>query len=169
MIDKIFLFLGDIEDFIPLIFREKVQFHRKFTVSMVHNGVFEVQKHPKRCNHPIIRSVCRFLAVAEKPVLLIIDNALFIMGSLCRYHPEKWGPFVLNDETGERLLFEKFLYLSRRIIPNIVLNLLNNDNVVYVTQKYSINETIKHVGEHEIKELIQKELYAAEEKRRLKR
>lgn len=95
--------------------------------------------------------------------------ALFIMGSLCRYHPEKWGPFVLNDETGERLLFEKFLYLSRRILPNIVLNLLNNDNVVYVTQKYSINETIKHVGEHEIKELIQKELYAAEEKRRLKR
>ena len=48
-------------------------------------------------------------------------------------------------------------------------NLLNNDNVVYVTQKYSINETIKHVGEHEIKELIQKELYVAEEKRRLKR
>lgn len=75
----------------------------------------------------------------------------------------KWGPFVLNDETGERLLFEKFLYLSRRILPNIVLNLLNNDNVVYVTQKYSINETIKHVGEHEIKELIQKELYVAEE------
>mgnify|MGYP000128661118 FL=1 len=103
------------------------------------------------------------------PPLFNMYAALFIMGSLCRYHPEKWGPFVLNDETGERLLFEKFLYLSRRIIPNIVLNLLNNDNVVYVTQKYSINETIKHVGEHEIKELIQKELYAAEEKRRLKR
>ena len=103
------------------------------------------------------------------PPLFNMYAALFIMGSLCRYHPEKWGPFVLNDETGERLLFEKFLYLSRRIIPNIVLNLLNNDNVVYVTQKYSINETIKHVGEHEIKELIQKELYVAEEKRRLKR
>lgn len=103
------------------------------------------------------------------PPLFNMYAALFIMGSLCRYHPEKWGPFVLNDETGERLLFEKFLYLSRRILPNIVLNLLNNDNVVYVTQKYSINETIKHVGEHEIKELIQKELYVAEEKRRLKR
>ena len=96
------------------------------------------------------------------PPLFNMYAALFIMGSLCRYHPEKWGPFVLNDETGERLLFEKFLYLSRRILPNIVLNLLNNDNVVYVTQKYSINETIKHVGEHEIKELIQKELYVAE-------
>ena len=82
MIDKIFLFLGDIEDFIPLIFREKVQFHRKFTVSMVHNGCFEVQKHPKGCNHAIIRIVCRFLAVEEKPVLLIIDNA-FLFYQTC--------------------------------------------------------------------------------------
>lgn len=103
------------------------------------------------------------------PPLFNMYAALFIMGSLCRYHPEKWGPFVLNDETGERLLFEKFLYLSRRIIPNIVLNLLCNEDVVYDTQKYSINEKIKHVGEHEIKELIQKELYATEEKRRLMR
>ncbi len=103
------------------------------------------------------------------PPLFNMYVSLFIMGSLCRYHPEKWGPFVLNDETGERLLFEKFLYLSRRIIPNIVLNLINNDSVVYVTQKYSINETIKHVGEHEIKELIQKELYEAERKYRLKK
>lgn len=103
------------------------------------------------------------------PPLFNMYVALFIMGSLCRYHPEKWGPFVLNDETGERLLFEKFLYFSRRIIPNMVLNVLNNDSMVYVTQRYSANETIKHVGEHEIKEIIQKELYAAEEKRRFKR
>ena len=51
----------------------------------------------------------------------------------------------------------------------VIIQKNGDDNVVYVTQKYSINETIKHVGEHEIKELIQKELYAAEEKRRLKR
>ena len=35
------------------------------------------------------------------PPLFNMYAALFIMGSLCRYHPEKWGPFVLNDETGE--------------------------------------------------------------------
>ena len=57
------------------------------------------------------------------PVILF----LFIMGSLCRYHPEIWGPFVLNDETGERLLFEKFIYYSRRIIiPNIVACAFSN-------------------------------------------
>lgn len=100
------------------------------------------------------------------PPLFNMYSALFIMGSLCRYHPEQWGPFVLNDETGERLLFEKLLYYARRIIPNIILNLLSGDNVVYVTQKYTIRETIKHVGEHEVKELIQKELYKQEQHRR---
>mgnify|MGYP007042478432 CR=1 FL=1 len=87
------------------------------------------------------------------------------MGSLCRYHPEIWGPFVLNDETGERLLFEKFIYYSRRIIPNIVLNIINNDDITYVTQRYSTNETIKHVNEHDVKELVRNEIYDIEEKK----
>lgn len=75
MVDKIFLFLGNIEDFIPLIFREKVQFYRKFTVSMVYNGFFEVQKHPERGNHAIIRGVCRLLTVAENTIFFIMDNS----------------------------------------------------------------------------------------------
>ena len=77
------------------------------------------------------------------------------------------GPFVLNDETGERLLFEKFIYYSRRIIPNIVLNIINNDDITYVTQRYSTNETIKHVNEHDVKELVRNEIYDIEEKRRM--
>ena len=101
------------------------------------------------------------------PQLFNMYSALFIMGSLCRYHPEIWGPFVLNDETGERLLFEKFIYYSRRIIPNIVLNIINNDDITYVTQRYSTNETIKHVNEHDVKELVRNEIYDIEEKRRM--
>ena len=101
------------------------------------------------------------------PQLFNMYSALFIMGSLCRYHPEIWGPFVLNDETGERLLFEKFIYYSRRIIPNIVLNIINNDDITYVKQRYSTNETIKHVNEHDVKELLRNEIYDIEEKRRM--
>ena len=101
------------------------------------------------------------------PQLFNMYSALFIMGSLCRYHPKIWGAFVLNDETGERLLFEKFIYYSRRIIPNIVLNIINNDDITYVTQRYSTNETIKHVNEHDVKELVRNEIYDIEEKRRM--
>ena len=38
--------------------------------------------------------------------------ALFSLGSLCRYNPEKWNPFIRLDESGEKLLIEKFLNLS---------------------------------------------------------
>lgn len=93
------------------------------------------------------------------PTLFNMYISLFIMSSLCRYHPEYWGPFVLNDETGERLLFEKLMYFSRRMIPNFILNKLYGNKTIYVTQKYTPKETIKHVSEHEVKELIKHELY----------
>lgn len=100
------------------------------------------------------------------PTLFNMYISLFIMSSLCRYHPEKWGPFVLNDETGERLLFEKLMYYARRMIPNMVLNKIYDQNIVYVTQQYAEKEMVKHVGEHEVKELIKKELYAQDSQRR---
>ena len=101
------------------------------------------------------------------PTLFNMYISLFIMSSLCRYHPETWGPFVLNDETGERLLFEKLMYFSRRMIPNIILNKLYGKEITYVTQKYTEKETIKHVGEHEVKELIKQELYAQEQQKNI--
>lgn len=97
------------------------------------------------------------------PVVFNMYISLFIMGTLCRYHPEIWGPFVLNDETGEKLLLEKLIYFSRRMIPNIILNKLCGKEITYVTQKYTKKETIKHVGEHEVKELIKQELYEQEQ------
>jgi hypothetical protein len=93
------------------------------------------------------------------PTILNMYIALFVMGSLCRYHPEIWSPFVLNDMTGEKLLIEKFLYYARRMIPNIVLNAIYNKRITYVTEKYTPKETIKLVGEHEVQELVKKEVY----------
>lgn len=83
---------------------------------------------------------------------------LFALASLCRYHPEKWSPFVLKDTTGERLLIEKFLFFARRIIPNIVLNKIVDNDVQYTSKKYEPTETIKLVGEHQVQEMVKKEL-----------
>ena len=55
------------------------------------------------------------------PTILNMYISLFALSSLCRYYPEKWSPFVLNDTTGEKLLIEKFMYYARRLIPNYVL------------------------------------------------
>lgn len=93
------------------------------------------------------------------PTVLNMYISLFAMSSLCRYRPEIWSPFVLNDTTGEKLLVEKLLYYSRRIIPNIVLNTIHDRSVTYVTEKYTPNDTIKLVGEHEVKKIVKDEVY----------
>ena len=92
------------------------------------------------------------------PTLLNMYIALFILASLCRYHPAVWNPFVRKDTTGERLLIEKFLYYARRMIPEIVLKQILNRDLQYVSRRYQPRDTIRHVGEHEIQELVKKEV-----------
>ena len=84
--------------------------------------------------------------------------ALFALGSLCRYHPEMWNPFVTQDSTGEKLLIEKLLYYSRRILPNIVLNRIMNQQISFVSDKYVPEDRIHLVGEHEVREIVSNEV-----------
>lgn len=83
---------------------------------------------------------------------------LFSLGSLCRYNPEKWNPFIRLDESGEKLLIEKFLNLSRRLLPNIFLSKICKCDYVFENKKYSPENKINIIGEHEIKELIQSQI-----------
>jgi len=65
------------------------------------------------------------------PTIIYLLMSLFALGSLCRYYPQKWNPFIKNDLTGEKLFIEKFLYFSRRLIPNIVLNYIHDKRIWY--------------------------------------
>lgn len=84
--------------------------------------------------------------------------SLFALSSLCRYHPEKWNPFVTQDSTGEKLLVEKLLYYSRRMLPNIVLNKILKKQVFFVSDKYIPEERIHLVGQHEVQEIVTREV-----------
>ncbi len=97
-------------------------------------------------------------ALVTIPTLLNMYVSLYALASLCRYYPERWSPFVLNDETGERLLIEKLLFFSRRMIPNFVLNRIVGDQVLYTNSRYVEKSTIKHVGEHQIQEEVDRRL-----------
>lgn len=88
------------------------------------------------------------------PTLLNMYISLFALASLCRYHPERWSPFVLNDTTGEKLLIEKFLFFARRMIPNYVLSSIVGEQAVYTYSRYSDKNTIKLVGEHQVQEMV---------------
>ena len=92
------------------------------------------------------------------PELLNIYISLFSLSSLCRYFPERWSPFVLGDTTGEKLLIEKFMFYARRLIPNFVLNQVLGTTIQYSSSKYSAKDTIKKVGEHQIQEIVRREI-----------
>lgn len=92
------------------------------------------------------------------PTLFYMYIILFAFSSLCRYNPEKWNPFVRNDCTGERLLVDKLLYFARRMIPNMILDVIYNCRMCFLDEKYHINNTVKVVSEHEVKDLIKKEV-----------
>lgn len=102
------------------------------------------------------------------PTILNMYIALFSLASLCRYYPETWSPFVLKDTTGECLLIEKFLFFARRMIPNIVLNRILDDNVQYASKRYEATDTVKFVGEHQVQEMVKKEIDCRIEKELLK-
>ena len=84
--------------------------------------------------------------------------SLFALGSLCRYHPNIWNPFVTQDSTGEKLIVEKLLYYSRRMLPNIILNRIMNRQIAFVSDKYVPEDRIHLVGEHEVKEIVSNEV-----------
>ena len=105
--------------------------------------------------------------VVTLPTILNMYVSLFILASLCRYYPERWSPFVLNDTTGEKLLIEKFLYYARRMIPNIVLNELEGECVKYTSNRYEETDTIKLVGEHQVQEMVEKIVRLQSEKRHI--
>ncbi len=92
--------------------------------------------------------------------------ALFSLSSLCRYKPEIWNPFVKRDATGEKLLIEKLLYYSRRLIPNFVLNYVYGKKMIYLSERYTPVDTVKLVSEHDVNEMINKQIFKVQEQRR---
>lgn len=101
------------------------------------------------------------------PTVLNMYVTLYALASLCRYHPERWSPFVLKDTTGEKLLIEKFLYYARRMIPNFVLNKIVADRVNYTSSNYAESNTIKLVGEHQVQEIVERKVREQFEKQQI--
>lgn len=64
--------------------------------------------------------------------LIIMLMGLYALGFLSRYYPERWNPFVRTDNTGERLVIEKFLEVCQRYLPNLVLNRVTGSRIQFV-------------------------------------
>lgn len=92
------------------------------------------------------------------PYFSLFLMLLFMLGMLCRYNPEFWNPFVERDNSGERNFVEKLIRVSRRQLPNLMLDLLTGEKNMY-NMHFDLNEDKrKNLSEKDIRELIEEEL-----------
>lgn len=89
------------------------------------------------------------------------DFGIFaILAYICRYNPEKWIPYVNENRNGEVTILEKFLQVSRRYIPNFILDLTENKQHIYsnnLTQPTDLRESIfSEELEEKIKKIMNK-------------
>lgn len=92
------------------------------------------------------------------PYYANIFIVLYSFSDLCRYSPEKWNPFVQKDTTGEKNLIEKFIYMSRRQLPNLMLNKIFNKNHLYSADIYKDIDNRVMLNKEEILSLIREEM-----------
>lgn len=102
------------------------------------------------------------------PIDIIIYMLLFSLGYICRYCPQIWNPFVRKDTTGEKLLFEKFLQYSKRIIPNLMINRLYGQRICFTNEEQGILDLKSIISDEDISEIVQKEIKKYFEMERMK-
>jgi hypothetical protein len=66
------------------------------------------------------------------PLVILMFMGLYALGYLSRYYPAQWNAFVRTDESGERLVVEKFISVCQRYFPNLVLNEIKKCRVQFV-------------------------------------
>lgn len=113
------------------------------------NGVFSIsgQKYlqlPHQKNQTLI----------TPSQLILFFMGLYLFGMLSRYHPDYWHPFVRTDETGERLLVERFITVAVRYIPNLVLNSIYNRNIQLSGIKPQVLDVQQELNKDAVEEIV---------------
>lgn len=91
-------------------------------------------------------------------LITTIFMASFSLGYLCRYRPEIWTPFLRSDTTGERLLVERFIKLSHRLLPNLVLDFILEEKVRFVQEPQGVTDLSSVYTKEELSELVREEI-----------
>jgi hypothetical protein len=81
---------------------------------------------------------------------------LYALSVLCRYNPSIWNKFIKLDNSGEKLLIQSFINWCIRLIPNYMLNIIENEDIVFSTREQgTIN---KKDSDNELNDVIKKEV-----------
>lgn len=91
-------------------------------------------------------------------LLIAMYTGLFGLGFLSRYNPSIWNPFVQKDMTGEKLLVEKFLSVSIRHIPNLILNYIEDKNIHFINETDGITDLRFNTLSGNINKIVEEQL-----------
>ncbi len=78
------------------------------------------------------------LPIVKEDVLLLPEMSvhyliMYLLGMISRYQPEEWGKVITGEDSGEIYFLKKFLYVTRRKFPNLVLNELRDREFFFVS------------------------------------
>jgi len=60
---------------------------------------------------------------------------MYLLGMISRYHPKEWGETIKGEESGEVYIIQKFLKITTRKFPNLILNELWDRDFVFTSPK----------------------------------
>ena len=91
--------------------------------------------------------------LAPSQIILFLMG-LYVLGSLSRYNPEFWHPFVQKFQTGEKLLVERFLSVSERYIPNLVLDAIHKMHFQFLFNESSATSASTSLTKEDVETIV---------------
>jgi hypothetical protein len=96
-----------------------------------------------KAKDPTVRSISgeEYLVLPLRKNMQIVDVPemsshfliMFLLGMLSRYDPKEWGRVIKAEESGEIYVVQKFLEVTKRKFPNLILNELQNRDFVFIS------------------------------------
>jgi hypothetical protein len=63
--------------------------------------------------------------------IIVYNMLMYILGMLCRYDTELWGELIFSFSSSDIYIIEEILQLSLRKFPNLILNYLFNETILF--------------------------------------
>jgi len=76
----------------------------------------------------------------------------YLLGMLSRYHLKEWGEIIKGEESGEIYMIQKFLEITKRKFPNLILNEFRDRDFVFISPKVGI-KTEKGLNDEQLEDI----------------
>ncbi|GAA0353081.1 YaaC family protein [Bacillus horti] len=97
------------------------------------NPLFTPLQHPQICRNSdgsFFFYTKGTLRISDE--LVVINMLSYLLGMLCRYDTELWGELVFSFSSSDTYLIEEILQLILRKFPNLVLNQIYQQNLIFI-------------------------------------